>query len=172
MTTRRCGQREAVSSIALGSMIPLLAACGGSSGHIETPGPHPVPASYARCNDLAPQRGDGFVAVGSDWSGELHDYGSTATVYACVLPSVGGVVRLVTSGDGIRVQPAEQHVRDFPSGVVPFRVTVRPGHRPGSIYVHQESVGAVTGGHGPALERGTDGWKFGWDHQDPNRPSA
>lgn len=131
-----------------------------------------MPTSFARCNDLVPQRRDGFVVAGSDWSGEAHAYGDSATVYACVLPSLGGAVRLVPSGDGIGVDPVEQRLGDFPTGVVPFRVTVERGRGPASVSVRQESPASVTGGYGPAIERGKDRWRFVWDDHDPRRGSG
>ena len=75
---------------------------------------HPEPTAPEQCNDLATHRGDGFVLIGTDWSGEPHRYGDAATVYACVLPITGGEVQLIAAGTGVRVLPARQRVSGSP----------------------------------------------------------
>lgn len=135
------------------------AGCTHASPRAGGPPPHPAPTDFGGCNDLAPHRDDGFVVAGSDWSGEPHAYGEEATVYACLDPGMGGVVRLVVSGQAIHVRPVRRRVGAFPSGVVPFRVRVDPGGS-GSIGVRQRAAGSGTGGPGPTIAAGDDGWRF------------
>lgn len=139
-----------------------VAGCSDASSRAEGPPPHPAPTDFADCNDLAPHRDDGFVVAGSDWSGESHAYGEEETVYACLDPGMGGVVSLVVSGQAIHVRPVRQRIRAFPNGVVPFRVEVDPGGT-GSIGVRQVAAASGSGGPGPTVAAGDDGWRFVWD---------
>lgn len=133
----------------------LLAGChDSSSSHVTGP-----PTSPAECNDLGTHRGDGFVLAGSDWSDDLHDYDEPATVYACVLASNGGTVRFQVTGTGIAVTPARRQLTAYPSGIVPFEVRVSPGAS-GRLVMLQRGPGVSSGGPGPTVVAGTDGWHF------------
>ena len=152
-----------VTLLVFGVAAMPLAGCSNASRRATAPPSHPAPTDFVSCKDLAPQRADGFVVVGSDWSGEQHAYGERATMFACVYPPAGGVVRLVVSGQAIHVQPLRQRVSAFPSGVVPFRVRVDPGGS-GHIDVRQDTAGGgYSGGRGPTIEARGDGWRFIWD---------
>ena len=96
-------------ALAVGSALALLTGCSAAA-----PAAHPEPTAPEQCNDLATHRGDGFVLIGTDWSGEPHQYGDAATVYACVLPITGGEVQLIAAGTGERVHPARQRVSGSP----------------------------------------------------------
>ncbi|GAA2153848.1 hypothetical protein GCM10009844_38910 [Nocardioides koreensis] len=152
-----------VTVLVFGVAAMPLAGCSDASRRASAPPSHPAPTGFASCNDLAPQRADGFVVIGSDWSGEQHAYGEEATVFACVYPPAGGVVRLVVSGQAIHVHPLRERVSAFPSGVVPFRVRVDPGGS-GDIDVRQDMTrGSYSAASGPTIESGDDGWRFIWD---------
>lgn len=68
------------------------------------------PASAAhpggRLRRPARARRDPGFPLGSDWSGEHHDYGDTVVVYGCVSTSLGGGVSLLTTGTGVQRRPA------------------------------------------------------------------
>ena len=161
--TVRWALSKTVTLLVLGVIATPVAGCSDASSPATAPPPHPAPTDFARCNGLAPHRGDGFVVAGSDWSGERHAYGGEATMYACVYPPTGGVVTLVVSGHAIHVQPLRQEVSAFPSGVVPFRVRVDPGGS-GHIDVRQDTAGGggYSGARGPAIDARDDGWRFIW----------
>ena len=159
MTGRSLLTRILTFLVTTATVVPL-AACTDTSPRASAPSPHPAPTGFADCNDLAPRRSDGFVVVGSDWSSEPHAFGAEATMYACVYPPTGGVVRLLVSGRAIYVEPRRQRVSDFPGGVVPFRVTVDAGGG-GVLTVRQDLAGGgYSGGPGPTVEAGDDGWRF------------
>jgi hypothetical protein len=134
----------------------VLTGC-GPAGEAARPAPHPRPASSAECNQLTDTEGDGTVLAGTDWSGEDHALGDPATVYACLMPSTGGTVQLVATGHGIDVSPANQRVGAFPTGVIPFQVTVARGGF-GTLTVQQTSAGGYTGGPGPSVATGNGVW--------------
>lgn len=149
--------------VVLGVTAVPIAGCSNASPRASGPPPHPAPTDFASCNDLPSHRDDGYVVAGSDWSGESHAYAEEATVYACVYPPTGGVVRLVVSGRAIHVRPVQQRVGAFPNGVVPFRVTADPGGS-GHIAVRQDAAGGgYSGGPGPAIVTRPYSWRLVWD---------
>jgi hypothetical protein len=139
--------------------VVVLAGCGDDASSSASPDPHAVPTAAADCNDLGAHRGDGFVLAGTDWSAEPHDYGEAAVVHACVQPGIGGTVSLEVTGHGITVTPRSRAADSSASGVLAFRVRVTRGAT-GRLTMHQQSAGAETGGPGPEVVAGADGWHF------------
>jgi len=101
------------------------------------------------------------MVIGTDWSGERHDYGATVVVYACTTPVGGGRVTMVADGAGIRVRPRSVAVDRSGDGVVPFHVTVLNGAR-GALRVRQHGTGIEGDAHGPFVAADGDGWHFVW----------
>jgi hypothetical protein len=132
----------------------LLSGCGHASS--ETSG---RPTAPGQCRDLGTHRRDGFVLAGTDWSAEQHTYAESAVVYACVQPGTGGRVHLEASGQGITITPRSRATDSSDNGVLAFRVRVSRGAT-GGLTMHQESPGAATGGPGPTVVAGADGWHF------------
>lgn len=142
--------------------VALAVGCAGCSDDptpLRPTGPHPAPTRAADCVDLPAVGGDPGILLGTDWSGERHDYPDTVVVYACVSPSSGGRVRLVVDGTGVRIRPHSVAVDPAGSGVVPFRVTVSPGGS-GVLRVQQTSDGVGGDLRGPVVSAEDDGWSL------------
>jgi hypothetical protein len=134
------------------------AGCSHALPEASPPGPHAAPAGAADCNDLPAIGGDPGILLGTDWSGEHHDYGDTVIVFACVSTSLGGEVSLVANG-GIQIQPAVVTVDPAGSGIIAFRVTV-PRAAAGAVRVQQKGGGGGGDLQGPVVEADGSGWHF------------
>ena len=146
----------------LAATLGLAATCAGCSDDQSKefpPGPHAAPTRAADCDDLPALGGDPGILLGTDWSGEHHDYGDTVVVYACVSASLGGRVSLVADGTGIRIHPRVVPVDPSGSGIIPFRVTV-PSDASGGVRVQLEGGGAGGDLPGPVVAPDGDGWHF------------
>ena len=140
----------------------LAATCGGCADdppRASPPGAHAAPTRSADCNDLPALDGDPGILLGTDWSGELHDYGDTVVVYACVSASLGGHVSLVVDGTGIQVRPRVAPVDPSGSGVIPFRVTVS-NEASGEVRIQQKGGNGEADLLGPVVAGEGDGWHF------------
>ena len=121
--------------------------------------PHVAPTRAADCVDLPGLGGDPGILLGTDWSGEHHDFADTATVYACVAASLGGRVSLRVEGSGIRVAPRVVPVDPSNGGIVPFRVTVSKGAA-GRLRVVQQGDAGQGDLAGPGVLTDAGGWHF------------
>ncbi len=144
------------------AVLASAAACAGCSddpGRAFPPGPHAAPTRAADCDDLPVLDADPGLLLGTDWSGEHHDYGETVVVRACVSVSLGGHVSLVAHGSGIQVSPRVVPVDPSGSGVVAFRVTVLRDAS-GGLRVRQQSRGGGGDLLGPVVAGDDHGWHF------------
>lgn len=163
MKTSRAG------TASLGRAISLLASSGvagvlcGCSGHgsdtTDAPGPspHAAPTAPGSCNDLPALHGDPGMVIGTDWSGEHHDYGDSVVVYGCVTVESGGHVSLVAQGAGIQIRPRTVPVGTWRSGVITFHVTVSAGAAC-MLRLHQTGGGLVGDIEGPVVAPDGQGW--------------
>ena len=146
----------------LGAALGLVALCAGCSdvpSKAAPPRPHGAPTRAADCDDLPALGGDPGILLGTDWSGEHHDYGDTVVVYGCVSTSLGGRVSLVASGTGVRIRPAVVSVDRSGSGVTAFRVTVVKDAS-GGVRIQQTGGGGWGDLPGPVVGADGDGWHF------------
>lgn len=149
----------------LGLLAATLGLAVTSSGCSDAPdgdlplGPHASPTGAAACDDLPALGGDPGILLGTDWSGERHDYGDTVVVYACVSAKGGGRVSLVEDGRGIQVRPRVAGVDPSGSGVIRFQVTVSHDAS-GGIRVQQKVGGGGGDLPGPVVAADGDGWHF------------
>lgn len=146
----------------LAAALGLATTCAGCSddpAKAFPPGPHAAPTRAADCTDLPALGGDPGIPLGTDWSGEHHDYGDTVIVYACVSASLGGRLSLVVDGSGIQIHPRVVPVDSSGSGIIPFRVTV-PHGASGGVRIQQESGGVWSDLPGPVVAADGDGWHF------------
>src|SRR5580765_3764834 len=109
MTTTQAGtaSRRGMCLLASVGLAAVLCGCGGHGTHTtdpRAPGPHAAPTASASCNDLPVLNGDPGMVIGTDWSGERHDYGDPVIVYACVTVVSGGYASLVAPGAGIQIR--------------------------------------------------------------------
>jgi hypothetical protein len=123
------------------------------------PRPHAAPTRAGDCADLPALHGDPGILLGTDWSGEHHDYADTVVVRACVTASLGGTVSLAVDGTGIEVLPRVAPVDPSGGGIVPFRVTVSAGAT-GRLRVRQEGGGGGGDLPGPVVAADAGGWHF------------
>jgi hypothetical protein len=145
-------------AVALG-VATTVAGCSGDPSQDFPPGPHAAPTRAADCDDMPDLSGDPGIVLGTDWSGEHHDFGDTVVVYACASVSLGGRVSLVADGTGIGVRPRAVQVDPSGSGVIPFRVTVARDAS-GPLRVQQTSRGGGGDLPGPLVAADGDGWHF------------
>ncbi|WP_343989980.1 hypothetical protein [Terrabacter terrae] len=96
--------------------------------------------------------------VGTDWSGEHHDYRDTVMIYGCVSPALGGRVSLVTNGTGVQVRPDTVTIDPSGSGIIAFRVTVSQDASAGLRIQHHG--GGEDDISGPLVAADGDGWHF------------
>jgi hypothetical protein len=148
--------------VLLTTMLALAGAGAGCAGHpskASPPGRHAAPSRAADCTDLPLLDGDPGIVLGTDWSGEHHDFGDTGIVFACVTASLGGRVSLVADGTGIRIRPQSDRVDLSGSGVAAFRVTVSDDEG-GRLRVQQDSDAGGGDVAGPLVVVDADGWHF------------
>jgi len=159
---RTASLRRAISLLASSGVAAALCAC---SGHeFDTPdapdrSPHAAPTTSGSCDDLPVLHGDPGMVIGTDWSGEHHDYGDTVVVYGCVTPGSGGHVSLVAQGVGIKVRPRAVPLDSWRSGVISFRVTVSESAS-GMLRVVQTGGGLGGDIEGPVVAPEGRGWHF------------
>jgi len=123
------------------------------------PGPHGAPTQAADCADLPHLDGDPGIVLGSDWTGERHDFTDSVVIFACVTASFGGRVSLAANGTGIQVRPRFAVVDPSGNGIIAFRVTVSK-HAAGGLRVQQDGAGGGGDLPGPAVIADADGWHF------------
>jgi hypothetical protein len=134
-----------------------LSACqGGEPETAERPSPHSAPTSAGDCNDLPAVDGDPGIVLGTDWSGEDHEYGDTVTVLACGA-SQRGTLSLRPDGTGVTVSPRRVPLADAPGGVARFRVTVDRGAT-GGLRVRLTGPGSGGDLRGPEVVADDGGW--------------
>ena len=146
----------------LAAVMGLAATCAGCSddpSNAFDPGPHAAPTRAADCDDLPALGGDPGILLGTDWSGEHHDYGDTVVVCACVSTSLGGHVSLVADGSAIQVRPRIVPVDPSGGGTIPFQVTVS-NDASGEVRIQQKSGGGGGDLPGPVVAADGDGWHF------------
>ncbi len=158
-------QSEVTTLRGLGLLAATLGVAGMCAGCSDDPskgfplGPHAAPTRAGDCDDLPALGGDPGILLGTDWSGEHHDYRDTGVVYACVSVSLGGRVSLQADETGIEIRPRFVAVNPSGSGVIPFRVTVSSGAS-GAVRVQQTSGSAGGDLPGPVVAADGDGWHF------------
>jgi hypothetical protein len=148
--------------IAALGLVVLGAGCSSEDDVAAVPGPpppHAAPGRAADCNDLPAAHGDGGIVLGTDWSGEHHDYTDTVVVHACVPATSGGRVSLVPEGSGIEVRPRGVRVDPAGDDVIAFHVTVAEGAS-GGLRVQQDVGGASNDIGGPLVTADGDGWQL------------
>ena len=155
MTTQR-GLGLLVAALAWAA---TCAGCTDDTSRAFPPGPHAAPTRAADCDDLPALGGDPGILLGTDWSGEHHDYGETVIAYACVSASLGGRVSLVADGTGIQIRPRVVPVDPSGHGIIPFRVTVSPDAS-GEVRIQHQAGGGGSDLHGPVVAADGDGWHF------------
>jgi len=152
--------RRATTLLASSGVAAVLCACSGHAPDptdAPAPSPHAAPTASGSCNDLPVLHGDPGMVIGTDWSGEHHDYGDTVVVYGCVTVGSGGHASLVAQRAGVRIRPRAVPVDSWPSGVIPFQVTVAEG---GSGMLRLQQTGGGLGGdiEGPIVAPDDHGW--------------
>ena len=136
----------------------LLAGCAGPDPtEADRPSPHAAPTSAGDCLDLPHTDGDPGILLGTDWSGEDHDYGDTVVVLACASPTEEGVLWVEADGTGIEVTPRRARMADAPAGIARFEVTVERGAT-GFLRVRLDTPGLGGDLHGPEVVTDDDGW--------------
>ncbi len=139
-------------------LVLLLTGCGyDDSRTTDRPSPHAEPTSSGDCLDLPHTDGDPGILLGTDWSGEEHDYGDKAVVLACASPSEEGTLRIQADGTGIDVTPRRARMADAPGGIARFEVTVERGAA-GFLRVRLDTPGLQGDLHGPDVVTDDDGW--------------
>ena len=165
MRTSRAGtasRRRAIALVASSGFAAVLCGCSGhGSDATDTPAPspHAAPTASGSCNDLPAIHGDPGMVIGTDWSGEHHDYGDGVVVYGCVTAGSGGHASLVARGPGIRIRPRTVPVDSWRSGVIPFHVTVSQGAL-GMLRLRQTGGGLGGDIDGPVVAPDGNGWHF------------
>jgi hypothetical protein len=123
----------------------------------DRPSPHPRPSVAGDCLDLPHTDGDPGILLGTDWSGEDHDYGDSAVVLACASPADKGTLTLEADGTGIDVTPRRARMAEAPDGIARFEVTVERGAA-GSLRVRLDTPGLGGDLRGPEVVTDDDGW--------------
>ena len=166
MKTSRAGTaslRRAISLLASSGVAAVLCGCSGHGSDTTdapAPSPHAAPTASGSCNDLPALRGDPGMVIGTDWSGEHHDYGDPVVVYGCLTVASSGHASLVAQGAGIQIRPRAVPVDSWPSGVIPFHVTVSEGAS-GMLRLRQTGGGGLVGDiEGPVVAPEGHGWHF------------
>ena len=150
----------AISLPAGSGVAAALCACSGhGSDTTDAPSPHAAPTASGSCNDLPALHGDPGMVIGTDWSGEHHDYGDPVVVYGCVTVGSGGHASLVAQGAGIKNRSRAVPVDSWPSGVIPFHVTVSEGGS-GMLRLHQTGGGLGGDIEGPVVAPEGHRWHF------------
>ena len=156
----RAAVRRATSLLVGSGLAVVLCGCRGhGSATTDAPSPHAAPTASGSCNDLPALHGDPGMVIGTDWSGEHHDYGDPVVVYGCVTVGGGGHASLVAQGAGVKIRPGAVPVDSWPSGVIPFHVTVSAGAS-GMLRLHQTAGGLVGDIEGPVVAPQDHGWHF------------
>lgn len=138
----------------------LLAGCGDDDPTTtDRPSPHAEPTSAADCVDLPHLDGDPGILLGTDWSGEDHDYGDTVVVLACAAPGDTGALAITADGTGIDVAPSRVRLADADGGVARFEVVVGEGAI-GRLRVRLTGPGVTGDLGGPEVVTDDDGWHF------------
>lgn len=153
--------RKGRSLLAAVGLAAAVSGCGQSVSTDSPPAPHAAPTRSGDCDDLPHVGGDPGIVIGTDWSGERHSYGTAVVVYACVTPTGGGYVTMVSTGTGIRVRPRSVAIGRSGDGVIPFHVTVVDGAS-GGILVQQRGGGIWGDAAGPVVAADGEGWRFVW----------
>ena len=123
-----------------------------------------------RLDDLPALGGDPGILLGTDWSGEHHNYGDTVVVYGCVSTSLSGRVSLVANGTGIQIRPAVVSVDRSGSGIIAFRVTVFTDAA-GRVRIQKKGGGGGADLPGPVVAADGDGWRSS-PHRRDIRPNS
>ena len=148
----------ALRAFGTAALLLATAACGNDDlTTTDRPSPHPRPSTSGYCVDLPAVGGDPGYVLGTDWSGEDHDYGDTVVVLACASPDGRGTLALTTDGTGITITPAQVRLQDHPDGMAEFEVTVDRGAH-GRLRVVEQRSGSGGDLSGPTVVTDDDGW--------------